>query len=135
MKLKTGDIYSKEFSISNEDIRIFSEITGDKNPIHLNVNYAKKSGFMGPIAHGLLTSSIFSRILGNEFPGQGTIYLKQELNFCSVVYPDEKLIAEIVVLESNDKGKYRLKTMISSKNKKENIKITGEAIILYNRKD
>ena len=63
MKLKTGDIYSKEFSISNEDIRIFSEITGDKNPIHLNVNYAKKSGFMGPIAHGLLTSSIFSRIL------------------------------------------------------------------------
>ena len=133
MKLKVGDMYNKEFSISNEDIRVFSEITGDNNPIHLDENYAKKSGFMGPIVHGLLTGSIFSRILGNEFPGQGTIYLKQELNFCSVVYPDEKLIAEIEVLESNGKGKYRLKTIIKSNNKKENIKINGEAIILYNR--
>ena len=60
-------------------------------------------------------------------------YLKQELNFCSVVYPNEKLIAEIVVLESNNKGKYRLETIIRAKDKKDNIKITGEAVILYNR--
>ena len=135
MKIKIGETYKKEFSISREDIRSFSEITGDMNPIHLNVDYAKKSGFKGPIAHGLLTGSVFSRILGNEFPGQGTIYLKQELNFQSVVYPDEILIAEIIVLECNNKGKYRLKTIIRSKNEKENIKITGEAVILYNRKN
>ena len=133
MKLKPGDKYNKEFSISNEDIKSFSKVTGDNNPIHLDKTFARNSGFKEPIAHGLLTGSIFSRILGNEFPGQGTIYLKQELNFCSVVYPNEKLIAEIVVLESNNKGKYRLETIIRSKDKKDNIKITGEAVILYNR--
>ena len=135
MNIKIGDAYSKIFSINTDDIRNFSDITGDRNPIHLNVDYAKKSGFRGPIAHGLLTASIFSKILGNEFPGQGTIYLKQELNFCEVVYPNEKLIAEILVLDSNNKGKFHLSTIIRSKEEKDKVKITGEAIILYNRKD
>ncbi len=133
MNIKIGDTYSKIFSISTDDIRNFSDITGDKNPIHLNVNYAKNSGFTGPIAHGFLTASIFSKILGNEFPGQGTIYLKQELNFREAVYPNEELIAEILVLDGNNKGKFHLSTIIRSKKEKDKIKITGEAIILYNK--
>ena len=51
MKLKPGDKYNKEFSISNEDIRSFSKVTGDNNPIHLDKTFARNSGFKEPIAY------------------------------------------------------------------------------------
>jgi len=97
--LKSGDYYERTFSISQEQINAFAELSGDKNPLHVDLEYAAKSPFGKPIVHGVLTISVFSQIIGMEFPGAGTIYLGQDLSFRRPVFPDHEYIAELKVTE------------------------------------
>ncbi|HEY1056525.1 MAG TPA: MaoC/PaaZ C-terminal domain-containing protein, partial [Emticicia sp.] len=64
MLLEIGDTYKYEFRFSQEDVQKFAEVTGDKNPLHLDPEYAAKTRFKRPIIHGHLSSSVFTRILG-----------------------------------------------------------------------
>ena len=79
MKIKIDDEYSKNFKITIDMIEKFAMVSGDKNPIHLDEEYAQNSIFKKRIAHGLLVGSFISTIIGNYFPGKGTIYLSQSL--------------------------------------------------------
>ena len=97
--LKSGDSFEKLFSFSQQQINQFAELSGDKNPLHIDPEYAGKSPFGKPIVHGVLTVSIFSQIIGMEFPGAGTIYLGQDLNFKRPVYPDQEYRAVLEVTE------------------------------------
>ncbi|MDA0193701.1 MAG: MaoC family dehydratase [Bacteroidetes bacterium] len=97
--LKLGDYFEKLFSFSQRQIDQFAELSGDKNPLHINPEYAGKSSFGKPIVHGVLTISIFSQIIGMEFPGAGTIYLGQNLEFKRPVYPDQEYRAVLEVTE------------------------------------
>ncbi len=97
--LKSGDYYERTFSITQEQINKFAELSGDKNPLHIDLEYAANSPFGKPIVHGVLTISIFSQIIGMEFPGAGTIYLGQNLNFRRPVFPDHEYRAELEVTE------------------------------------
>ncbi len=103
--LKSGDSFEKLFSFSQQQINQFAELSGDKNPLHIDPEYAGKSPFGKPIVHGVLTVSIFSQIIGMEFPGAGTIYLGQDLNFKRPVYPDQEYRAVLEVTEVM-KGKH-----------------------------
>ncbi|MBW2647156.1 MAG: UDP-4-amino-4,6-dideoxy-N-acetyl-beta-L-altrosamine N-acetyltransferase, partial [Deltaproteobacteria bacterium] len=85
--LKVGRTYEEIFMFNQDDIQKFAELSGDDNPIHLDVVAAKDVGFDGTICHGMLVSSLFSRIIGTKLPGKGTIYLKQDLEFLQPVYP------------------------------------------------
>ena len=77
--IKTGDKYRHEVTYTQEGVIAFAEITGDKNPIHLDPEFAAKTPFGRPIVHGFLSASVFSKVFGMLFPGQGTIYLSQEM--------------------------------------------------------
>ena len=68
-------------SFSTEEVKMFSSLSGDNNPIHIDDKEAIKSGFPEKIVHGILAASIFSSIIANELPGPGSIYLSQNLNF------------------------------------------------------
>jgi len=103
--LKSGDSFEKLFSFSQQQINQFAELSGDKNPLHIDPEYAGKSPFGKPIVHGVLTVSIFSQIIGMEFPGAGTIYLGQDLDFKRPVYPDQEYRAVLEVTEVM-KGKH-----------------------------
>lgn len=70
-----------ERSFSDNDVDLFSKLSGDINPIHLDENYAKNTVFASRIVHGSLASSIFSSIFANVLPGPGCIYLKSNLIF------------------------------------------------------
>jgi len=83
-----NNIYKTKFSFTQEDVNKFAELTGDKNPIHINEEFAKNTVFGKRILHGFLGASIFSKVFGTEFPGEGTIYLKQSLQFLKPMYPD-----------------------------------------------
>ena len=72
--IKTGDKYRHEVTYTQEGVIAFAEITGDKNPIHLDPEFAAKTPFGRPIVHGFLSASVFSKVFGMLFPGQGTIY-------------------------------------------------------------
>ncbi len=72
-----GDEHEIEFSFTQDEVNEFCKISGDFNPLHWDEVYASKTKFKLPIIHGALIASIFSRVMGMEFPGEGSVYLKQ----------------------------------------------------------
>lgn len=130
MKLNPDDFFNYEFSISQEEVKKFAELSGDTNPIHLDFEYAKNTIFHKPIIHGYFGSSVFSKVLGTMFPGEGTIYLSQSLKFHSPMYTGEVYNAEFLVIEiDRDKHRAKIKTTIRSISDK-SIITSGEAHIL-----
>lgn len=126
--IKIGDQAKLVKVISEKDIELFSEVSGDKNPIHLNQEYAEKSIFGKRIAHGMLSASFISNAIGNQLPGEGTIYLKQSLEFCKPVYIGDQITTIIEVTNIDDvKGNIELKTYCLNQNHKTVIK--GNAVV------
>ena len=76
-----GDRYEIEFSFSQEQVNEFCKISGDFNPLHWDEVYAAQTPFKKPIIHGALIASVFSRVMGMEFPGEGSVYVKQITEF------------------------------------------------------
>lgn len=88
---KVGDSAEITHVFTAREVDIFAELSGDKNPVHLDEAYASRTQFKGRIVHGMLVSSLFSTIFGTVFPGEGSIYLGQNLRFTAPV----KLGAEV----------------------------------------
>ena len=86
-------------TVSEADILAFAEVTGDKNPVHLDADYAAKTIFKQPIAHGMLTAGYISAVFGMELPGPGAIYVSQTLNFRAPVRIGDRVIAKVRVME------------------------------------
>ena len=79
--ISLGQTAEYEKRVTDEDVRKFADISGDYNPIHLDDEFAKDSMFGARIAHGILTASHISAVIGYIFPGPGWIYLGQSLQF------------------------------------------------------
>ncbi|MCF8296739.1 MAG: MaoC family dehydratase [Saprospiraceae bacterium] len=124
---KKGDLYSKTITISEEAINNFAEVTGDKNPIHIDEEFASKHLFKKRIAHGFLYGSYISRILGTEFPGIGTIYVSQNMKFIKPVFIGDILNIKIRIIKILPNNKLRLETNIENQNNE--IVLKGEAIV------
>ena len=95
--MKIGDIATTTKTFSDQDVRTFAEITGDKNPIHLDDEYASTTQFEKRLVHGILTSGMISALLGMELPGPGSIYLKQTLNCRAPVYIGDTITATVTI--------------------------------------
>lgn len=105
--VKIGDRSEATKRFTEHDVRTFAEITGDTNPVHLDAAFAKESIFGKQIVHGMLVSSLFSKIFGTQFPGNGCIYIAQTLKFIKPVFIDDEVKSEVQVVEIN-KEKRRL---------------------------
>jgi len=128
--MNVGDKYKEKFSFSQKDVDLFSILTGDKNPIHLDEDYAKKTCFKKKIIHGFLSSSIFSKILGMNFPGPGCIYLGQTIKFLKPMYVGEKYEARLNVLKIKEEKKIAtIETIVIDE--ADSKVIVGEAIIKF----
>lgn len=115
-------------TITESDIYSFAGICGDFNSVHINKEAAKESIFGKQVAHGMLTASFISTVLGMILPGQGTIYLSQNLTFKKPVFIGDTIYAEVRILEIFSDGKARLDTIVQNQNG-ENV-ITGDAIVI-----
>lgn len=80
-----------EHYFTDREVRDFANLTGDRNPIHLDDEFAKNSVFGQRVVHGMLTAGKFSYILGQVWPGEGTIYLEQTLQFKRPVFLNSKV--------------------------------------------
>ncbi len=130
--MKIGDIYKEEISINAETIEKFAAFSKDFNPIHFNDEEAKSQGFKGRIAHGMVGASFFSKIFANNFPGPGTIYLSQTLNFHAPVYVDEILSYRLEVIDQKpNKPIFTVKTECFGSDQE--LRISGTAIIRAKR--
>ena len=82
-----------------DEVVAFSELSLNRNPIHLDKEYAKKGIFSDLIVHGLLTSSLISAVIANKLPGPGSIYLSQSLKFLKPVYHNEEVVAKVKIVD------------------------------------
>ena len=127
-KMTAENNFKYPFRFSQQDVINFADATGDKNPIHLDEEYAGKSIFKQRIIHGFLGGSIFSKVFGSVFPGEGTIYLNQEMSFLRPMYIDTYYTAIFTTLEIfPDEGRALIKTEILNAQNK--VTISGEALI------
>jgi acyl dehydratase len=127
--MEINQVFTHTFQFSQEEVTRFAEVTGDNNPVHTNAEYAAKTMFKRPIMHGMLSASLFSKVFGTLFPGEGTIYLKQSLNFLKPMYVDTSYEAIFTVKELiRDKNRAVIETIIRNP---EGFNCTsGEAVIL-----
>jgi 3-hydroxybutyryl-CoA dehydratase len=129
-KVYKNQIFEYGFSFNQKDVISFAEASGDKNPLHLDEQYAKNSIFKKRILHGFLGGSVFSKVFGTIYPGEGTIYLKQNMSFLKPMFVDTPYVAQFFVLEIiSGKKRALIKTEIKDEN--QNIIITGEALIQH----
>ena len=94
--------------VTDRDIELFAEVSTDRNPVHLDDDYARDTIFEGRIAHGMLTAGLISAVIGEQLPGHGTIYLGQSLKFLGPVRPGDMVLAEVTVTDM-DIAKRRVK--------------------------
>jgi 3-hydroxybutyryl-CoA dehydratase len=111
--IKVGDTAEFAKTITEHDVYTFAGITGDFNPVHINKEFAKNSMFKEQIAHGMLTGSLISTVLGTKLPGENTIYLGQNLKFLAPVKFGDTVTAKVEVIEKrDDKHIIKLKTQV-----------------------
>lgn len=123
-----GQVYEVKKVVTDEMVKLFAEATGDKNPVHLDEEFAKNTLFGGRIAHGILSLGIISAVLGTEFPGAGTIYLMQNAKFKRPVYVGEEVTVKLTVKEvDKEKRRVLLDTCVVKENGDNAIE--GEALV------
>ena len=124
-----GREYRETIKITDDMVRKFAELTGDMNPLHLDESFARKSRFGKRICHGMLVASMISRIMGMNFPGPGTIIVKQLLKYRAPVYVDETVEVRVTVLEINsDKKRIILDTPVYKKDDTKAIDAQAEVL-------
>jgi acyl dehydratase len=132
MSLKVGDSAETQKTIADEDVRAFAELTGDRNPVHLDDEYAASTRFGRRIAHGMLGASLISAVLANELPGRGTAYLSQTLRFTAPVFLGDTVTARVTVKSvREDKPVVTLETVCT--NERGERVVEGEAVVLVRR--
>ncbi|MCF3974599.1 MaoC family dehydratase [Paracoccus salsus] len=114
--------------VTDRDIALFSEVSTDRNPVHLDDDYARDTIFEGRIAHGMLTAGLISAVIGEQLPGHGTVYLGQTLKFMAPVRPGDVVRAEVTV-DSIDHGRRRV-TLATRCLVGDTVVLKGEAVVL-----
>lgn len=114
--------------ITDRDIELFAEVSTDRNPVHLDDEYARDTIFEGRIAHGMLTAGLISAVIGEQLPGHGTVYLGQSLKFLAPVRPGD-MVEAVVTVTDMDIGKRRvtMETHCEIDGKKV---LKGEAVVM-----
>lgn len=130
--LSPGMEASVSKTVTNDDITAFAELSGDINPVHLNEEFAAGTIFKKRIAHGFLTGSLFSTVLGTKLPGPGCIYISQTMKFKGPVFIGDELVATCTVTNVNtEKGRVSFDCVCEANGRPV---LTGEALMMVSRK-
>lgn len=95
----TGKKWVLPLHYTQAQVAAFAEVTADHNPIHFDPEVAAATSFKRPVIHGMLGAAVFSKFFGTQWPGNGTLYLKQQLDFKRPMYVDTEYEAVFSVLE------------------------------------
>jgi 3-hydroxybutyryl-CoA dehydratase len=126
--LKVGMTACYARTVTEADVVLFAGISGDTNPVHLNEEFAKETLFQGRIAHGMLSASFISTVLGTKLPGPGCIYVSQNLKFRAPVRSGDTVSATATITDIvMDKKRVVMTTVCSVRDK---VVLEGEAVVL-----
>jgi 3-hydroxybutyryl-CoA dehydratase len=119
-------IFSK--TITEADLLMFAGVSGDTNPLHLDEEFASRTMFESRIAHGMLTASLVSTVLGTKLPGPGAVYVSQSVRFLAPVRVGDTVVARAVVREIvPEKRRVKLATSCQVGDK---LVLDGEAVLM-----
>ncbi|MFW5964453.1 MAG: MaoC family dehydratase [Natronomonas sp.] len=124
-ELSVGDSVHFSKTLSEEDVERFALASGDTNPLHLDEEWAEDTRFSGRIVHGTLAAGLISAALA-RLPG-GVVYLSQDLEFRAPVRIDDRVTADVEIVEDLGGGRYRLRTTVETDS---DLVIGGEAVVL-----
>lgn len=127
-ELAVGMERSLRKQVTDRDIELFAEVSTDRNPVHLDEDYAQDTIFQGRIAHGMLTAGLISAVIGEQLPGHGTVYLGQNLKFLAPVRPGD-MVEAVVRVMGIDHARRRV-TLETFCRVGDTIVLKGEALVL-----
>jgi 3-hydroxybutyryl-CoA dehydratase len=131
--LSVGMEASYARTVLEGDLQTFSDLSGDDNPIHLNEAYAAATPFKQRIAPGMLSASYISAVIGSKFPGYGTIYISQTLNFRAPVHIGDEVTATVRVTSLIEAKKRAVLSCACTVDGK--VVLEGEAVIMIPSRD
>ena len=112
---RIGQRAARTRTVRERDIELFTELTGDRNPLHYDRAAASDSRFGGIIVQGGVTSGLLNAVVAEDLPGAGSVFLHVELDFKAPVRPGDEITAEVEVLEARrDKPLTKLRTTITN---------------------
>jgi acyl dehydratase len=125
---KVGDTARRTKTVTRRDIELFTELTGDRNPLHYDEDAAARSRFGGVIVQGGVTSGLLNAVVAEDVPGPGSVFLRTDWSFKAPVRPGDEITAEVEVLEARaDKPLTRLRTTIV--NQEGTVVLDGTALV------
>ena len=131
--LSVGMTHETHHVITEKDIELFAEVSGDRNPLHMDEDFAKNTPFGQRIAHGALTASYISGILGNDLPGPGSSFVGLNMRFRRPVFIGSNVIVRVEVTEMQERG--NRVTLKVSCNVDGKAAISGEAMVMVPSRD
>jgi 3-hydroxybutyryl-CoA dehydratase len=130
--LSVGQSEERTYTVTDETIRKFADVSGDDNPVHLDENFAAGTQFGGRIAHGMLSAGFISAVIGTRLPGPGCIYLSQSLRFRRPVKIGDEVTARATITGLDpERSRATMETVCLVGGK---TVIEGEALVLVPRK-
>jgi acyl dehydratase len=113
--MSVGEVARRTRTVRDRDIELFTEMTGDRNPLHYDAGAASRSRFGGIIVQGGVTSGLLNAVVAEDLPGPGSVFLSVDWDFKAPVRPGDKITAEVEVLEAReDKPLTKLRTTITN---------------------
>jgi len=129
--MTVGQSAERSHVVSEADISAFAEVSGDFNPVHMDEAFAATTRFQGRIAHGMLSATYISAVLGETLPGHGAIYVSQTLSFRRPVRIGDEVTARVTVTALDaDKARVSLDTVCLVGGKPV---IEGQAVLMVSR--
>jgi acyl dehydratase len=126
--MKVGDNARRTRTVRPDDIEHFTEITGDRNPLHYDEDAARRSRFGRIIVQGGVTSGLLNAVVAEDLPGPGSVFLETHWHFLAPVGPGDTITAEVEVLEHRtDKPITKLRTTIT--NQDDVVVLDGTAVV------
>ncbi len=120
-------------TVTEADLKAFADISGDYNPVHLDAEYAANTPFKQRIAHGMLSASYISTVLGTKLPGAGTIYISQTLNFKGPVHIGDEVMSTVRItdlIEAKKRAIFNCACTVKGK-----IVLEGQAVIMLGSRE
>ncbi len=94
---RVGERAERSMTVTDDQIEAFARLSGDRNPVHFDDGFARRIGFDGHIAHGAVTASLLSALLGMDLPGPGSVFLEQRVRFLAPVRPGDTITGTLEV--------------------------------------
>lgn len=118
-EINVGDKAATRHRVTERDLILFAEVSGDVNPVHLDEAFAATTPFKGRIAHGMFSGALISAAVAIELPGPGTIYIGQEISFLRPVRLGDEIRIELEILEKLPKNRARIATRLFNQDGKQ----------------